>query len=322
MNRLILLFVILHSALVAKAQYAPPAGQEGSTAIHVDSSVFVDWANKCNLELGWMNLTDTSLGRVSFGDSLDATGKADNGVVSLGDSGIATLFFSKPITNGDGFDFAVFENAFTDEFLELAFVEVSSDGENFFRFDAVSNTQVDEQIETFGILNATEINNLAGKYRAAYGVPFDLEELTGYDGLDVNHIIAIRIVDVVGSIDEQYCTFDSQGSKINEPWPTPFETGGFDLDGVGIIHNTSNTAITNQPAQCSVTIYPNPCHDFINVKGKVKSVTIYHASGRLVMYNKMAYSEKLALSGLPSGLLFVRVEEENGRIGSLKLIKE
>ncbi|MFN6048554.1 MAG: T9SS C-terminal target domain-containing protein, partial [Bacteroidota bacterium] len=51
---------------------------------------------------------------------------ASNGVVSLGDGGIATLTFDPPITNGDGFDFAVFENTFLDTFLELAFVEVST----------------------------------------------------------------------------------------------------------------------------------------------------------------------------------------------------
>ena len=62
---------------------------------------------------------------------------------------MATVTFASPIYNGEGPDFAVFENGFDidDEydptgvlhFLELAFVEVSSDGENFFRFPAVTN---------------------------------------------------------------------------------------------------------------------------------------------------------------------------------------
>jgi len=59
-----------------------------------------------------------------------------------------------------GFDFAVFENSFNDSFLELAFVEVSSDGINFVRFPATSNTQTDVQITGFGTIDPTYINNL------------------------------------------------------------------------------------------------------------------------------------------------------------------
>ncbi len=317
----LLFIVMLLSVFAARAQYAPPAEQEGSTAISADSTVFVAWANGCSLRRGWMNVADTSLGRAAFGDSLNTLGKADNAVVSLGDGGMATLFFSKSVANGNGWDFAVFENGFTDDFLELAFVEVSSDGEHFFRFDAVSNTQVDEQVETFGILNATKIHNLAGKYRAAYGVPFDLEELKENTELDVNHIIAIRVVDVVGSINNQFSTFDSRGNKINDPWPTPFETGGFDLDAVGVIHNTS-TAVMEYQAQWSGDIYPNPCTTFINVKGNVNFITIFDAFGRLLSGRQTVISEKKDLSGLPDGLLLIRMESEDGRTKVVKVIKE
>ena len=54
----------------------------------------------------------------------------------LGDDGSLVLTFPAPIADGAGPDFAVFENAFSTEFLELAFVEVSSDGTNFTRFPA------------------------------------------------------------------------------------------------------------------------------------------------------------------------------------------
>jgi hypothetical protein len=61
------------------------------------------------------------LGHTSYGDDSCALGPADNNVVSLGDSGYAIVKFDIPISDGPGFDFAVFENAFDDEFLELAF---------------------------------------------------------------------------------------------------------------------------------------------------------------------------------------------------------
>ena len=43
------------------------------------------------------------------------------------------------------------------------------------------------------------------------------------------------MVDVVGSIDPMYGTRDSLGNLINDPWPTPFATGGFDLDAVAVL---------------------------------------------------------------------------------------
>jgi hypothetical protein len=46
----------------------------------------------------------------------------------------------------------------------------------------------------------------------------------------------VRIIDVVGSIDPAFGTRDSLGNLINEPFPTPFSSSGFDLDAVGVIH--------------------------------------------------------------------------------------
>ena len=81
--------------------------------------------------------------------------------------------FSTPIFDGANWDFAVFENGFSDTFLELAYVEVSSDGINYFQFPCTSYTQDTLQIGGFGSVDATKIDNLAGKYRAHYGTPFD-----------------------------------------------------------------------------------------------------------------------------------------------------
>jgi hypothetical protein len=115
--------------------------------------------------------------------------------------GSAILTFQNPISNGTGFDFAIFENSFNDVFLELAFVEVSSDGVNYIRFPATSNTQTTTQIGPFDNTgDATKLNNLSGKYRAQYGTPFDLQELTGNPLLNINAITHIKIIDVVGSI--------------------------------------------------------------------------------------------------------------------------
>ena len=237
----------------AQGPYAPVAGSIGTTAIHKDSSVFIDWASGCIIERGWKNITDTTLGKTSTGDIYSATDKSGiNGVVSLGDGGSAILTFSSPILNGNGPDFAVFENAFNNTFLELAHVEVSSDGINYFRFESSSLSQINSQI--INEVNASDIQNLAGKYRAQYGTPFDLDEMIGNINLDINNITHVKIIDVIGNINEPYSSYDSQGNIINDPFPTPFETGGFDLDAIGVIH--SFVGITKLTTEFKV--FPNP----------------------------------------------------------------
>jgi hypothetical protein len=187
-NLLPLLF-FLCTVFGSSQTYHPPAGQAGTNAIYMDSSVFVNWATGCQVTRGYQDISDPSLGLASVGDPSMATGKAQsNGVISLGDGGWAVCTFEYEIRNGAGYDFAVFENGFDDTFLELAFVEVSSDGQHFFRFPAHSETDTSTQTGSFGATDARKINNLAGKYRGGYGTPFDLQELAGTEGLDIDRI--------------------------------------------------------------------------------------------------------------------------------------
>ena len=242
--------------------YPPPPAYPGSTAIHMDSSIFIAWAATIEVQRGYVFIDDTSFmvnnsPYATFGESDYALGNATGDptdVVSLGDGGSAILTFDVPISNGPGFDFAVFENSFDDTYLEFAFVEVSSDGINYVRFPNHSEVQNLVQIHGFGSTDTRRINNLAGKYRVGFGTPFDLEELKDSLAINVNNVTHVKIVDVIGSIGEN-CSYDSFGNKINDPFSTPYESGGFDLEAVGIINNLLNSqVIVNQPLQ----IYPNP----------------------------------------------------------------
>jgi hypothetical protein len=256
----ILTLVLSINSCCIFAQFPPPAGQAGTTAIYADSSVYLAWGTGCTVTRGLMNIADSSLGYASSGDSSLALGKADDQTISLGDGGQAIVTFDHPIKNGSGWDFAVFENAFDDTFLELGFVEVSSDGINYFRFPATSNTQDTLQTGPFASTDATKLDNLAGKYRVLYGTPFDLQQLVGKSGLNTDSITHVKIIDVVGSILNSYARYDKNGNKVNDPWPTPFPSCGFDLDAVGVINQvTTVTGVENIPtpvSQCN--IFPNP----------------------------------------------------------------
>lgn len=230
------------AANAAAGPFAPPAGQEGSTAIAWDSPTISAWATNVVIDRGSENASEPDSPLASFGTAADALGESDAApfdptpVVSLGDGGVATATFARPIIDAPGPDFAVFENAFNDTFLELAFVEVSSDGTNFLRFPSTSLTQVETQVTD--ALDTTDIDGLAGKYAAGFGTPFDLADLPTDSLVDTSKITHVRIIDVVGSISPSLASRDSGGRIINDPFPTGFTSSGFDLDAIAVINES------------------------------------------------------------------------------------
>lgn len=254
-----LIFII--SASHVFGQFAPAAGQIGTTAIFKDSSVFISWASELvNFLPGPEDLTNNQSPPVSFGTASNALGPAEGNsfdAVSLGDGGTITIGFTHPIMNGNGPDFAVFENSFSETYLEFAFVEVSSNGLDFVRFPAVSNSQTLIQTGAFDSTDPTKIYNLAGKYKQGYGVPFDLVELIDSSAINIDSINFVRLIDVVGSIDSIYGSYDSGGNIINDPFPSPFNSSGFDLDAIGVIHQ-NNPLVTSEFEMNTFVLYPNP----------------------------------------------------------------
>ncbi len=108
MNKWILCLVYIVVATKVIAQpYAPGADDKGTTALFKDSAVFITWASSAIVERGAMDISNPSLGLVTFGEVDDVIGKADGRVISLGDKGTVTLRFESPISDGDGADFAV-----------------------------------------------------------------------------------------------------------------------------------------------------------------------------------------------------------------------
>jgi hypothetical protein len=281
-----ILFILFSSSVFCQTVYPPPAGMPGTTAMYKDSSAFTAWATGCKVKRGYQDISNPGGGFASVGDSSMALGKAlSNGVVSLGDGGIATCTFARPIRNGIGPDFAVFENSIDDTFLELAFVEVSSDGINFFRFPSHSLTDTTVQTGGFGSTDATKINNLAGKYRAGYGTPFDLSDLLELPDFDPNTITHVRVIDVVGSISNSIATRDSYNNKVNDPWPTAFPSGGFDLDAIGVINENLISSI-NEKTLTFFSIIPNPANSgsaiTIITDSEIKEIRLMSISGQLL----------------------------------------
>ena len=250
--------------------FSPLGGQAGSTAISTSDGSIVNWAQGCLVTRGPQDISNGTSPLATFGTDANATGPATGTtLVSLGDGGNAVLTFEHSIKNGAGADFAVFENGFTSGdllFAELAFVEVSSDGVNFFRFPAICNTSTAAQSGNGTYADTRLMYNLAGSAQANYGTPFDLQELNGTVGLDINNITHVKIVDVVGSINPAYATFDKNGNAVNDPWTTAFPSSGFDLDALAVLHENSVTGVISMHDKPNtISVYPNPATDRINV---------------------------------------------------------
>ncbi len=207
--------------------YAPAAGQAGSTVVHMDDANIVGWASD------WENYVVGSNCHPYWRTPEKALGKAAGtfyDIVCLGRGGEITLTFECGIGDGAGYDFAVFENSFSDTFLELGYVEVSSDGVNFFRF--LNDSLTDSPVGRFGAVDPADIGGFAGKYRQGYGTPFDLGLLTDASGLlDTNNVKWVRIVDIVGDGGD----VDTSGDVIYDPYPT-IGSAGFDLDAIGVLN--------------------------------------------------------------------------------------
>lgn len=322
-------------------QFAPAAGESGSTALYKDDPSFVGWASGCIVKRGFINISDTTRtftqdnktsNHAFYGSESMALGKPGGALdcISLGDGGIATLTFEYPIQNRAGFDFAVFENGLKMQeppyqyFLELAFVEVSSNGKRFVRFPSVSNTSISAQIESFGQIDPTKINNLAGKYVANYGTPFDLEDIKDSAGINLDSIRYVRLIDVVGSVDPKFGSRDSKGQIINDPFPTEFWSCGFDLDAVGVIHFNGITSTNSLKSDANFNVYPNPVGggEQLNIISrsfglKTSSLELLDLTGKPIIswMLDLQSSQSVTIPSIAKGVYLLRISDpENSRV--------
>ncbi|MGX8713357.1 MAG: T9SS type A sorting domain-containing protein [bacterium] len=324
-NIIVLIAALLLGTYCGAQEQGPfcgPVGTEGCDAIAWDSCAIVAWATGCTVVRGPVDITDPDGPKVRYGADSMGIGPTDTLTtiaVSLGDGGTATLTFAQPIHNGEGPDFAVFENPFNDYFLELAFVEVSTDGERYVRFPATSLTQTATQVVSY--VDPTFINNLAGKYRVGYGTPFDLEELRDSTGIDIDSIVYVRLVDVVGIIDPQYATRDSHGNIINDPWPTRdtiWASGGFDLTGVAVLQPCSGPSAIDEPSSLSLrlSIYPNPASSRVTIAvDQPVEAALFDLRGcKIMTLSLSAPSTVVPLEGIPAGIYVLRAENATHKI--------
>jgi hypothetical protein len=243
---LLIAFVLFVSFVVMPHASKSTAGSFPAKGVTPD--VAVAWATEV-IESNHHSPADNILGAV---DGQWAIGFPGGGTI--------TVSFDKPITNGPGPDFAVWENGFAVQegllFVELAYVNVSSDGNTWVTFPSVFLEDPNANL----IADPTEIYNLAGNYIAHYvsdehkqGTPFDLEDLMNLSEVqsgqvDLNTIQYVRLRDILG-VSEGGNAYDQAtyfGYAENHVIDDGISYGGgADWDAVGVINEFKLSADFN-----------------------------------------------------------------------------
>ena len=312
-----------------KTTYPGVVGAEFTGAIYKDDEKIKSWATTCH--------------SITYGEEVDeewqtpelAVGAAQGtstDIVCLGRGGEIVMEFSSGIKNEEGDDFAIFENSFSNYFLELAYVEVSSDGENFVRFD---NAYLGEEtIAGAGAHDTKLIGQLAGKYEQGYGTPFDLETLKNkpeiIEGVvDLSNINFVKIIDIVGDGSSK----DSFNHIIYDPYPTT-GSAGFDLDAIGVMNQITQSINPAENTVSGATLlqnYPNPFNPVTTISYQLRNsnyvnITVFNAAGKKIWEtgNKRQEAGKYMIefdgSEFNSGIYFYTLEVGGKMIKKRKMM--
>ena len=123
----------------------------------------------------------------------------------------------------------------------------------------------------------------------------------------------VRVVDVVGSIDPQWATYDAYGHMVNDPFPTISYSGGFDLDAVGVLHTATESV--ERVEESRLRVWPNPARERLMVSGRSGSTAVLSdMRGRVVAIVVCGEAATMDIETLPAGVYILRVDEEVKKI--------
>jgi hypothetical protein len=130
----------------------------------------------------------------------------------------------------------------------------------------------------------------------------------------------------VGSLLPEIGSRDFAGNLINDPWPTPFPSSGFDLHAIGYIHFAIPESLNEKIGNDQVSIFPNPILNGREVTIKsakgFKEVKITNSYGEVVIkkfFNQEIKDENILLQ-LNPGLYNIEILNEGSFIYIQKLI--
>jgi hypothetical protein len=146
--------------------------------------------------------------------------------------------------------------------------------------------------------------------------------MMGIQGLNTDSITHVKVIDVIGSINPIYASYDQNNHIINEHYPTPYPQGGFDLDAVGVIHQLVNG--DDEQERETIHFYPNPVNDQLFLQGDISTIDFIQITdefGRIIQIQKQFTHHIISFSELKAGMYCLNVILKNGTIKHQKILK-
>ncbi len=150
------------------------------------------------------------------------------------------------------------------------------------------------------------------------GIPFSLEYSTfriGFEGF------------LVGPTNIEYCN-TSVGVIAATIWDLLPDAEGaiYNIDVRQWARFTPVLGVNDDVFESSISVYPNPADNYINLKTEayIKSIYMSDVTGKVVQHLRFEEGEArtLDVSMLRSGLYFLKMEDDKGRLAIKKIIIE
>ncbi len=215
-------------------------------------------------------------------------------------------------------------------------VSASAQAQSFtMQRDTVSTELKDHQIDQYNYIRNTSGSSIQVQWRIiSHNLPQDwvdsakwglCDNITCYDNATLGGVT--RTTDPIPAGDS--CLFKGQleGSSPavtskGEFYYTAELTQGTTTDTVTFVVFEWNTNISSISGnQNDVTIYPNPAKDILNVQydknAGIRNISIHNLVGKQVAsfrVNGSGNSVKLDINNIPSGVYFLRLKDNTGRV--------
>lgn len=172
----------------------------------------------------------------------------------------------------------------------------------------------DSAMVTFYLASATSGDFYAEKYR------FVIAEGTDVAAVDSGDVIVTQVLDSTYAdanwTEHTYDITQHAGSMINLAWVHFDCTDNYKimLDSI-LVYEPAVSGINSNPAK-SVTLYPNPAHEYLTVNYKGSStakVEVYNIAGQLVKnFRNVSNGTTVTVDDLKAGTYILRVRNASG----------
>lgn len=92
------------------------------------------------------------------------------------------------------------------------------------------------------------------------------------------------------------------------------------------INNSTITSVNENVMNLDISVYPNPSNDLIHInliEGQLKRLDVYRMNGNQIYKTTISSNQyNLNICAYPAGTYFLRIENQDFKIATLKIVKK